>query len=748
LRSGVAEAAGVDGSPHLQAISPVRGTRWFAYADIPRDAVYADLVRDTWQALLTGLAGLGTSLVLAWLFARRLAAPIRELGDVARAVKSGNAGVRVSPAGPVEVAAAGEQFNAMLDGKRLADENLRHEQLRFRDLAEQSSDWFWEQDADLRFSWVSGKQPVKGLLLLDDLLGKRRWELPIALDEDEWHAHRAMLARREPFSEFSYRMLAPDGSVRWSAVTGKPIFDAAGGFAGYRGTGRDITDRKLAELATRKSEEQLRLVVDNVPAMIAFFDAGRICRFSNQAYAAYHGLTPAQTVGRSEPSLMSDAGRAAMAAVFDQVLRGQTVRYSVQTEDFRQGQVYLQVALVPHQGGGTEFLGYFVLMNNLTELYLAQAGLRESEERFRAIFEACPVPMVLTRESDGVRRDVNPAWEAALGYARAEAVGNNQARLVTYADPADRARLLDIMGATGRVDAVELHLRRKDGEERVAESWMRRLVLGGQSHLLLITRDVTEERESARRIGELNESLERRVSERTDELSAANRELETFAYSVSHDLRAPLRGIDGYARLLQESPAGRLDEEARHHLERIRRGTRRMGQLIDDLLDLARVTRAVIARSQVDVSALAAEIAAELSGTAPERQVAWNIEPGIVVDADPGLLRIVLENLLGNAWKYSRGTPAARIEVCASGARTRGFEFLVRDNGAGFDMSYADHLFRPFQRLHAASEFEGSGIGLATVQRILQRHGGMIHAEGAVGLGATFMVRTRPAQAS
>lgn len=231
--------------------------------------------------------------------------------------------------------------------------------------------------------------------------------------------------------------------------------------------------------------------------------------------------------------------------------------------------------------------------------------------------------------------------------------------------------------------------------------------------------------------------LEQRVAQRTRELTAANQELETFSYSVSHDLRAPLRAVDGFSQALQEDEGERISEEGHEHLRRLRAAAGRMGQLIDDLLQLSRVTRAELRREPVDLSALARDVAEGLQRAEPGRQVTFDITPDLKARGDARLLRGVLENLLGNAWKFTSKRSGARIEFFAE-SRDGGTRYCVRDNGAGFDMAYASKLFAPFQRLHRPSEFPGSGIGLATVQRIVHRHGGEIAAEGVPGAGATF----------
>ncbi|MFZ5659735.1 MAG: PAS domain S-box protein [Pseudomonadota bacterium] len=248
---------------------------------------------------------------------------------------------------------------------------------------------------------------------------------------------------------------------------------------------------------------------------------------------------------------------------------------------------------------------------------------------------------------------------------------------------------------------------------------------------------VVERRRAEAEARSLNVELERRVAERTAALLATNQELEAFSYSVSHDLRAPLRGIDGFSYALLEDCGTLLSSECRDYLRRIRQASQRMGELIDALLNLARLSRGELRREPVDLGVLAREIAESLQRSEPERQVAWVFGEGLRTAGDPQLLRAVLDNLLGNAWKFTGKQADARIEF---GMAEEGGQrvFFVRDNGAGFDMSYADKLFQPFQRLHSPGEFAGTGVGLAIVQRIIRRHGGRIWAEGAVGQGATF----------
>ncbi len=246
-----------------------------------------------------------------------------------------------------------------------------------------------------------------------------------------------------------------------------------------------------------------------------------------------------------------------------------------------------------------------------------------------------------------------------------------------------------------------------------------------------------ERKQAEVELQEYRDHLEELVVQRTTELTAVNKELESFSYSVSHDLRAPLRGIDGFSQALLEDYPDKLDEKGKEYLQRVRSATQRMGELIDDMLNLSRVTRSEMRREIVNLSTLVRTVAAELQKTQPERQVEFVIAEGLTVNGDTALLRVALENLLGNAWKFTGKQPRAKIEFGVTQHKGKPAHY-VRDDGVGFDMTYVGKLFAPFQRLHSVGEFPGTGIGLATVQRIILRHGGTVWAEGAVGKGTTF----------
>ncbi|MGA2419921.1 MAG: ATP-binding protein [Candidatus Acidiferrum sp.] len=287
--------------------------------------------------------------------------------------------------------------------------------------------------------------------------------------------------------------------------------------------------------------------------------------------------------------------------------------------------------------------------------------------------------------------------------------------------------------------AVDFRITRRDGQRRwlSARANVVTDASGRPNRLVGITLDITELKLAAEKIRALNASLEARINERTKELLSANKELESFSYSVSHDLRAPLRTIDGFSMALLEDCGGQLDETCQGHLQRIRSAAQRMGTLIDDLLHLSRVTRTQLNAQAFDLSAMVANVVNKLRATQPERSAACKIQPALFATADAQLLRVAIENLINNAWKFTSKRSDSLIEF---GTTQKDGEdaFFVRDNGAGFDPANAGRLFGAFQRLHGPAEFPGTGVGLATVQRVIHRHGGRIWAESSLDHGATF----------
>ncbi len=379
--------------------------------------------------------------------------------------------------------------------------------------------------------------------------------------------------------------------------------------------------------------------------------------------------------------------------------------------------------------------GVVTVLRDVTEQKRAEDALRENEEKFRSFVETTN-EWIWSIDAQGKITYSNPAVKAMLGYEPSELTGRPIESLVAEDDRSRfRSRLRQCVGQKRCWAAVVLRWNQRNGSSRYTESNAVPIIGadGEVAGMRGADRDITERRATEMHIEQLNNRLERQVAQ----LNAANKELEAFSYSVSHDLRAPLRSIDGFSQALLEDYGDKLDAMGRDYLQRVRAASQRMAQLIDDMLQLSRVARNELSLQAVDVTALAQTVGAELAARHPGRAVEFVVAPGMTAHADPHLLRIVMENLLDNAWKFTRDNPNPRVEVGI--ADHQGDKaFFVRDNGVGFDMAYAGKLFGAFQRLHAMTEFEGTGVGLATVQRIVNRHGGSVAAEAAVGRGATF----------
>ena len=371
------------------------------------------------------------------------------------------------------------------------------------------------------------------------------------------------------------------------------------------------------------------------------------------------------------------------------------------------------------------------------ELQQQKTSLEITERRYRAQFEASPQPMWVFDANTLEFLVVNDAAVAHYGYSREEFA---KMTLADIRPSADIPLVLPDCEKTnsGPRDALFGRHRRKSGDIICVEVATHTLDWDGRPARVAIIYDVTS-RETAKQAWQrLNQTLEEKVTQRTRELELANEDLEAFSSSVSHDLRGPLHIIDGFCAALLEKHGAALPAQANHYLEQIRTGTQQMNGLITDLLSFAKTGREPLLRQQSDLAHLAAHVVSQLRQRFPQRQVGVHIEEPLPAICDPGLLTIVLENLIGNAWKFTARTPQATVRVGRLATAESQDTYVVADNGAGFDQARAGKLFKPFQRLHSAREFEGTGIGLATVYRIIHRHGGRVWAEASVGAGASF----------
>jgi PAS domain S-box-containing protein len=488
-----------------------------------------------------------------------------------------------------------------------------------------------------------------------------------------------------------------------------------------------------------RADEQFRAVADTASdAVISANNAGVITYFNHAAESMF-GYSLKEVRGQSLTRLMPDRFHEAHRQGFNRFLStgqskliGRTIELTAKKRDGTEFPVGLslaswRVADKVHVTG---------IMRDMTEHKRAEESLRRSEERLRQLVESATDYAIFSLDPDGYVRSWNRGAERTKGYKAEEIIGQHFSRFYPPEDieRGKPERELEAARTDGRVEDEGWRVR-KDG----SQFWANVIItaLHDEHGQLIgfskITRDLTERKRAEEQVLALNRELELRNME----LVAVNKELESFSYSVSHDLRAPLRAIDGFSAAVLEDCRDKLDAQARADLERVRAASVRMGELIDNLLKLARTARREMVHEEIDLASLAREITSALQESSPDRKATFAIGSGLTVTGDRGLLRVMLENLLGNAWKFTSKRIEARIEI---GRRHINGEaaYFISDNGAGFDMQYADKLFGAFQRLHEEGDFPGTGIGLATAQRIIHRHGGRIWAESAAGQGATF----------
>ncbi len=492
-----------------------------------------------------------------------------------------------------------------------------------------------------------------------------------------------------------------------------------------------VTEQRQVKEFLETSEERFRNVLDNMMEGFQIIGFDWRYRYVNEAVAKQGRRRREELLGHTMMEMYPGIEETAMFAALRRCMeerKPQTLENEFTYPDGSTAWFHLTIQPTSE--------GVFILSSDITERKQAGEALRESEQKYSAIFDMSPYAIALTKMPERAVVGVNDAFLKLFGFTRAELIGKTSVDL-GISDPDSQARVAAELQTRGYVHDFEATRTLKSGGQRVLSLNLDWVSIGGEKHILTTINDITERKQAEEEIHRLNAGLEQRVAERTSQLEFANKELEAFSYSVSHDLRAPLRAIDGFSRILMEEYAPQLDPEALRYLKLVRDNTGQMGNLVDDLLAFSRLSRQALRTQPVKMTALVRQALEELGAETEGRQVEFAIGELPECQADPNLLKQVWINLLSNALKYTRKREAARIEI--GWVKENGEQvFFVKDNGVGFDMRYAHKLFGIFQRLHRSEEYEGTGVGLAIVQRVVHRHGGRVWAQGQVDDGAAF----------
>jgi PAS domain S-box-containing protein len=623
------------------------------------------------------------------------------------------------------------------DQKR-AEEALRISEEKYRELVENLNEIVYTADAAGVITYAS---PSAKRILgypAEETVGRNIFEFVYPPD---WPLVKERFVRvlKGDVRPEEYRVVNRMGSVRWVRSSTRPVL-LGGKVVGMQGLLTDITDRKLAEDALREQDTNTQSLINNTDGRIWSVDSQyRLVVGNSQFQKVMRGML-GRDLQRGESTIderCPASVRDQMRALYDHGLKGEHFVFEVPTL-FAGKDNWTEYRVGPILDEKGQVTGATMFARDITDRKRTEEALRQSEESFRRLSEDMPV-FISAFLPGGTLTYVNPALAAMAGQLPDQMIGCNFLELLT---PTDRRTVVTRLASLSPEHPTETHEQSHiapDGAVRW-QQWTNRAFFdesGRVDHFQAVGLDITDRKLAGNELLKLNEELEQRVRERTEKLQATIQELEAFAYSVSHDLRGPLRTIAGFSQMLMAEYAKKIGEQGRQDMERIKGAAFKMSQLIDDLLTLSRLTRQEMKTERVNLSRMAGEIAAELSLSMPARPVEFVVAPGVLAYGDGRLLRLVLQNLLNNAWKFTRKREQPRIEF---GVEERdGWRCCyVRDNGAGFDMAYANKLFGAFQRLHREDEFEGLGIGLATVQRIIHRHGGKVWAQGETGKGATF----------
>lgn len=495
----------------------------------------------------------------------------------------------------------------------------------------------------------------------------------------------------------------------------------------------------------KKIEQELdfRLLVDSIKDYGIFMldPSGKILTW-NIGAENLKGYTAQEVIGSHFSSFYTKSDRERGHPERELNIAAQTGRYEEEGWRVRKdGSVFwANVIITAVRDPEGQLRGFGKVTRDLTERMKANQAMKESEEKFRLMVEGVQDYAILMLDEKGFIASWNAGAERIKGWTPKEIIGRHFSTFY----PAEDVKLgkpeFELEAATreGRFEDYGWRVR-KDGTTFWANVIITALhdEKGKLRGFSKVTRDITDRKNAEEKLKRAYENLEARIEDRTKALQSANRELESFNYSVSHDLRAPLRSMDGFSQALITNYSDKFDDRGKDYLRRIRESAKRMGQLIEDILNLSKIARVEVNKSEVDLSQTAEKVVAELKTADPNREVRFDIEENITAYCDENLIRLVLENLLGNSWKYTSKDKSAHIQFGKTGGDGEAV-YIVRDDGIGFDMSFVDKLFEPFQRLHTEQEFPGTGIGLATVRRIIFRHGGDVWAKGEVGKGTTI----------
>jgi PAS domain S-box-containing protein len=504
---------------------------------------------------------------------------------------------------------------------------------------------------------------------------------------------------------------------------------------------QEVIEVKQAKDALRLANETLQALIDYSPLAIIMLDLDAHILMWNNAAEKMYGWTPQEALGKFIPIVPEDKLEE-QQMIRENVIKGE-VFTNLELERSRKdgSRIPIGLSIAPLRDSTGNVYALMSIATDITKRKEAEEALRESEERLRQIASSLREVIWLRDVKTRQVLYVNPAFEKLTGWT-CESFYADPDIVAKSIHPEDKDRIIKALDQRleGHSYFEEHRIIRKDGNVCwvSSRSFPVQNEAGEVFRWASIMEDVTERKQTEEEIRRLNAELEERVLERTSQLEAANKELEAFAYSVSHDLRAPLRHIDGFLGLLRLENSTTLDTQSQHYMENISDAAKRMGLLIDDLLSFSRMGRQEMSKAQVDIANLVQEVIGEFSPETEGRHIKWKIADIPKVRGDQAMLKIVLVNLISNALKFTSKREDAEIEIGTMPDSDMETIFFVRDNGVGFNMDYADKLFGVFQRLHHVDEFEGTGIGLANVRRIINRHGGRTWAEGKVNSGATF----------